>query len=331
MRSAGKVAFVGLLAILTAPHNAPSEGGAQLEGGLREWVVPVADAQPAGIAVDAQGAVWVTLRRANQIARLDPASGEWDLYVLPTANSGPLGIAADADGNIWYAANTVGKIGRIEAQTGKITEFAVPRNADAHSLAFAPDGTLWFTAERANRIFQLDPKAGSLGGFAVPTPDARPQGMAIGSDGAPWFCESGTNRLGQIDPATGRITEIEIPFADARPRQLVVLEQPVRAIYYTDAARGALGRLDLARMSFRDWLSPSGKSAQPEAIAADEDGYLWYNELRANQLVRFDPETQVFRRFTLPSPRSEVRAMTTDRQGRIWMALTGANKIAVVE
>ena len=330
-RRAGKAACVGLLAILTALLSVSSQGVAQLEGRLREWTVPVVDAQPAGIAVDAQGAVWVTLRRANQIARLDPASGEWELFVLPTANSGPLGIAADADGNIWYAASTSGKIGRVEAQTGKITEFTVPGNADAHSMAFAPDGTLWFTAERANRIFKLDPKTGGFGKFTVPTPEARPQGIAIGSDGAPWFCESGTNRLARVDPARGRITEIEIPFADARPRQLVVLEQPVRAIYYTDAARGALGRLDLVRMSFRDWLSPSGKNAQPEAIAADEDGYLWYSELRANQLVRFDPETQTFRRFTLPAPRSEVRAMITDQKGRIWMALTGANKIAVVE
>ena len=89
-RRAGKAACVGLLAILTALLSVSSQGVAQLEGRLREWTVPVVDAQPAGIAVDAQGAVWVTLRRANQIARLDPASGEWELFVLPTANSGPL-------------------------------------------------------------------------------------------------------------------------------------------------------------------------------------------------------------------------------------------------
>ena len=103
------------------------------------------------------------------------------------------------------------------------------------------------------------------------------------------------------------------------------------AIYYTDFRGGRLGRLDLAHMSFRDWPSPSGPSSHPYGIAADADGNLWYNEFSANQLVRFSPRTQTFQRFTLPSPHSEVRHMVRDARGRIWMALSGANKVAVVE
>ena len=45
----------------------------------------------------------------------------------------------------------------------------------------------------------------------------------------------------------------------------------------------------------------------------------------------FHESGETFERFALPSARSEVRHMARDARGRIWMALSGANKVAVVE
>ena len=103
------------------------------------------------------------------------------------------------------------------------------------------------------------------------------------------------------------------------------------AIYYSDFAAGRLGRFDIAAKTFQDWPSPSGATSQPYGIAADGSGNVWYEEFHANQLVRFRPQTQTFDRFPMPSPRSEVRHMVRDVRGRIWMALSGANKVAVIE
>ena len=309
----------------------PAQHGAELAGRVREWAVPLEDAQPSGVAVDARGRIWVALERAGKLARFEPKSGEWQPFAPPTPDSGPRGIIAALDGSLWYAAARAGKIGRVDAATGKITEYAVPGGAAAHSLALARDATLWFTAPEANRIFAMDTKKASFEEFSLPTENAQPEGIAITPDGLVWFAEAGANRLAWLDPRTGRIREVGTPFAAAHPRQLLAVEYPVRAIYYTDSARGSLGRLEVARMSFKEWTSPSGAASQPDAIAADGDGYIWYTELRANQLVRFDPQKQTFRRFTLPSPDSAARAMTADAGGRLWLALSGANKIAMVD
>lgn len=311
------------------PGEPPAEPAPlRLAGHVREWEIPVANSRVHDPATDPAGNVWLTLMRANQIARLNPVTGEWKFFTAPTADSGPHGLVSDEAGNIWYTANSAGKIGRVDAVTGEITEYKTPSAEDPHTPVFGPDGALWFTAQRANLLVRMDTKTGAMREYRVPTPDARPYGMVVGPDQALWFCEFGAGKLGRVDPATGEITEYRIPYEGARPRRLVSVGA---AIYYTDFARGTIGRLELVKFSFQEWPSPSGPGSQPYGIAADAEGVLWYNEFRANQLVRFDPETGQFTRFALPSPNSEVRHMVRDAAGRIWMALSGANKVAVVE
>lgn len=324
---AGQETSVVLQLLPGAPTSEPAP--LRLAGNVREWEIPVADAQPHDPTTDPAGNVWLTLMRANQLARLDPATGQWRLFTAPTPNSAPHGLVSDSAGNIWYTANGVGKIGRLDAASGQITEYSLPEDAsDPHTPVFGPDGALWFMVQRANQILRLDPSSGDVRAYPVPTPGARPYGIVLGPDQALWFCEFGTGKLGRLDPATGQFTEYRIPFEGARPRRLVARGA---AIYYTDFARGSIGRLDLVKFSFREWPSPSGRSAQPYAITADAEGVLWYTEFNANQLVRFDPETEQFTRFALPSPKSEVRHMVRDASGRIWMALSGANKVAMIE
>jgi virginiamycin B lyase len=324
----GKETRVTLRLLLDKPPTAKTPVTVGLHGHIREWTVPIENSLPHDPAVDAWGNVWLTLQRANRVARLNPETGEWKLFTPPTEGSGPHGLTADADGNIWFTENSVGNIGRVDARTGRVIEYRAPLAEDPHTPVFGPDGALWFTAQRANLVVRLNTQTGAMHEFRVPTPNARPYGIVVGPDGALWFCEFGANKLGRIDLQSGTITEFEAPPIDARPRRLAVAGY---AIYFTDFRGGRLGRLDLTHNSFQDWPSPSGTGSQPYGIAADTEGNVWYCEFGANQLIRFSPKTQAFERFPLPSPKSEVRHMVRDTKGRIWMALSGANKVAVIE
>ena len=72
---------------------------------------------------------------------------------------------------------------------------------------------------------------------------------------------------------------------------------------------------------------------EPYGIAADSAGKIWYEEssAKANQLVRFDPSVEIFRTYPMPAPNSSVRNIARDAKGRLWLPLSMANKIAVVE
>lgn len=308
----------------------PVAAGVELKGVMRMWDAPVPGSVPHDSAVDAKGNVWFTLQETGHIARFNPDTHEWKLFKVQTPDSGPHGLVPDAFGDIWFTENYAGKIGRLDPKSGAIAEFTPPTAKDPHTPVFGPDGALWFTAQNANVIGRLDIETGKIAEYGVPTQDAHPYGIVAAGDGALWFCELSGGKLGRVNPASGAIAEFTPKESNVAPRRLVAVKG---AIYFTDSGGGRLGRLTLADMKFKFWDSPSGNRSEPYGIAADSTGKIWYEEsgAAANNLVRFDPAVEVFRTYPMPAPNSSVRNMARDAKGRLWLPLSLANKIAVVE
>jgi len=308
----------------------PPAAAVELKGAVRTWDVPVSGALPHDPAVDPKGNIWFTFQGSNQIARFNPNTHEWKLYKVPTADSGPHGLVSDASGDIWFTENYAGKIGRLDAKSGAIHEYAASIAKDPHTPVFGADGGLWFTAQNSNVIGRLDVETGKIAEYGVPTQNAHPYGIVSDEDGGLWFCELTGQKLGRMDPSTLAVAEFIPPDSNVHPRRLVAAGG---AIYFTDSGGGRLGRLTLADKKFKFWDSPSGKNSSPYGIALDSTGKIWYEEsaASANKLVRFSPNGEVFTVFPMPAPDSSVRNIARDSRGRLWMPLSGANKIAVVE
>jgi virginiamycin B lyase len=205
-----------------------------------------------------------------------------------------------------------------------------PRARDPHSLVFHPDGRIFFTVQNANLVGSLDPKTGKVTLAEVPTPRARPYGIVVGLDGAAYFCEFGSNKIGRIDPKTLEITEFTLPDG-ARPRRIAV--NPDRFLYYSDFARGFLGRLDPESGKVEEWPSPGGPGSRPYGIASTADGTVWYSEsgVEPNTLVAFDPKTRAFQKWPIPSGGGVVRNMVATPGGKLYLACSGVNKVAIAE
>ena len=308
----------------------PAALAVELKGAMRVWELPVSGSVPHDSAVDAKGNVWFTLQETGHIARFNPDTQEWKLFKISTEDSGPHGLVASAQGDIWFTENYAGKIGKLDPKTGAIREFTPPTAKDPHTPVFGPDGALWFTAQNSNVIGRMDMETGKIAEYGVPTQDAHPYGIVSADDGALWFCELTGGKLGRVDPRGGTITEYTPTESGVKPRRLVAVNG---AIYFTDSAGGRLGRLTLNDKKFKFWDSPSGKQSEPYGIGADTAGKIWYEESGkdANNLVRFDPEVQVFRTYPMPAANSSVRNMARDGKGRLWLPLSLANRIAVVE
>ena len=322
----GADANVTLRLALAAPPAALVE----MKGTMRTWDAPIPGSLPDDAAVDPKGNVWFTLQEAGQLARFNPETQEWKVFKVPTPDSGPRGLASDIAGDIWFTENRVGKIGRLDAKTGLIAEYGTPSAKDPHTPAFGPDGALWFTAEESNVIGRVDVTTGKITEYGVPTQNAHPSGIVSAGDGALWFCEWSGGALGRVNPNGGVITEFAPPDSNVHPRRLVAVGD---AIYFTDSGGGRLGRLNLADRKFQLWNSPSGPDSEPYGIAADSTGKIWYEESaeKANKLVRFDPATQAFKVYPMPAANSSVRSIARDARGRLWMPLSLANKIMVME
>ena len=323
----GEDANVTLRLTFKAP---PVAAGVELKGTMHVWELPVPGALPHDSAVDSKGNIWFTLQETGHLARFNPDTHEWKLFKVLTPDSGPHGLVSDSFGDIWFTENYAGKIGRLDPKSGAIMEFIPPTAKDPHTPVFGPDGALWFTAQNSNVIGRLDIETGKIAEYGVPTQDAHPYGIVSAGDGALWFCELSGRKLGRVDPRGGAITEYAPLERNVEPRRLVAVGG---AIYFTDSGGGRLGRITLADKKFKLWDSPSGNHSEPYGIAADTSGKIWYEEsgTDANKLVRFDPAVEEFRTYPMPAPNSSVRNMARDAKGRLWLPLSLANKIAVVE
>jgi virginiamycin B lyase len=310
---------------------ARSASVATLQAAIKEYDVPTPKSQPHDPAAAPDGALWWTEQLANKIGRLDPKTGAIKEYPLKTAHSGPHGLTSDENGDIWFTANFAGYIGKLDAKTGGVTEYKIPdaRAKDPHTPVFDQRGTLWFTVQDSNFVGRLDPKTGKFDLKEVPTPKALPYGIVISSKGVPWFCEFGSNKLASLDPKTMAITEHVLP-EGARPRRLAITRDDI--IYYSDYARGYLGRYDTRNNKQEEWPSPGGPASKPYGIAIRSDGMVWYSEsgVEPNTLVRFDPKTHEFASEKIPSGGGVVRNMTVADNGNLYLACSGVNKVAVV-
>ena len=301
---------------------------------IREFDLPVPNSRPPDPAVGADGALWYTAQKANAIGRVDPATGTIKQYALQTPDSGQHGLVADKAGNIWFTANYAGYIGRLDPKTGNVTAFKIadPRGAKGpHTPAIAPDGRVWFTVQEGGVVGVLDPANGAIRIVDVPTPRALPYGLVINGKGIPYFCEFGSNKIARIDPQSLQVREFVLPSPDARPRRLALANDTT--IFYSDFARGYLGRLDTASEKVAEWASPGGAHSRPYGIAVTPDGMVWYSEsgVQPNTLVRFDPKTNAFDSWPIPSGGGVVRNMASTSDGTLYLACSGVNKVAIAK
>ncbi|HEX9147301.1 MAG TPA: cytochrome C [Candidatus Binatia bacterium] len=298
---------------------------------IKEWIVPTPGSRPHDPLAVSDGSIWYTGQFANVLGRLDPKTGKITEYRLPP-KSGPHGLVADRNGNIWYTGNFKATVGKLNPKTGEVTEYTMPDPAarDPHTPIFDHQGTLWFTVQGGNKVGRLVPATGDLKLVAVPTPKSRPYGMVVNSKNIPFFVEFGSNRIARIDPNTMEIREYVLPNAESRPRRVAITSDDV--LWYSDFSRGYLGRFDPATGKTTEWPSPGGPKSQPYGIAVVND-ILWYSEagVEPNTVVRFDPKTEKFQTWKIPSGGGVVRNIDVTKDGNLTLACSGVNRIALVQ
>ena len=292
-----------------------------------DWVVPTLGQRSRDTVEAPDGSIWWTGMWASLVGRLDPATGEMKEFALPPS-ARPHTIVPDEDGNIWYTGNSNATIGKLDPQTGEITEYPT-RGRDPHSAGFHPNGNLYFTAQGANILGRLNPETGEV--TEVDT-EPRPYDIRVDADGdgTVWVAYNGTNKIAALNPDTMAIRYYDVPNENSRVRRLGFSSDGM--VWYGNSGMGRVGRLNPATGEIQEWDSPSGPRSNPYGFAVVDD-IIWYNEsgMRPDTLVRFDPKTEQFQSWAIPSGIGTVRNIWVTRAGNLLIHQTGANRIGLVE
>lgn len=290
-----------------------------------EWTVPTLGQRSRDPIEAPDGSIWWTGMWASLAGRLDPESGLMEEYKLPPA-ARPHSIIPDTEGNIWYTGNSNSSIGKLDPNTGEVTEFKT-QAGDPHSATFHPNGNLYFTAQRAGMLGRLDPKTGEVDEIET---EPRPYGIQVAPDGTVWVAFNGTNKIGAMNPESMAVRYYEVPDEKTRIRRLGIDSKGI--VWFVNSSLGKIGRLDPITEEIKQWDSPSGPSSHPYALAVIDD-VVWYNEsgMRPDALVRFNPATESFQSWAIPSGVGIVRNVWVTEDNDLLIHQSSSNKVGLVK
>ena len=307
-------------------------GDAHVE--FKEWQVPTLGQRPRDPVESADGSIWWVGQWGNIMGQLNPLTGVMQEYALPE-NAKPHSVTIDKAGNAWYTGNKNGTIGKLDPSSGEITVFKMPDPAarDPHTAVFDSNGVLWFTLQHSNMIGRLKPETGDIKLVTMRTQGSKPYGIKVDAEGALWVACNGSNCLVRVDPLTMEIEEFKLPIPQTTVRRLDIDSKGM--IWYVNSSQGRLGRLNPQTGKVKEWPSPSGPKSHPYALAVIDD-IVWYNEsgVRPDPLVRFDPTTEKFQSWAIPSGKiyaGIARHIRPTRDGDLLIHQTSTNRIIRVK
>jgi copper transport protein len=150
-----------------------------------------------------------------------------------------------------------------------------------------------------------------------------------------WVGDSlpGSGRIWQLDISTGNYTMHKINATHV-----------TQSVLASDGSLWYIDPLGTENNGVVGFYNPSDNSSSrryviPEegilsGIAIDRNGSLWMPLVVTNgsdKVVRFDPATEQFSSYDIPTPDARPAGITSDRTGNIWFAEAGAGSIAKID
>ena len=292
---------------------------------ITEWQLPTPMFGRAA-AMGQDGMIYIAVPNDNQVVRFDPRTQSFRGWEMPRGHQ-PTSIVIDRSGSAWTTGYGNGTIARLRPATGMIAEFAVPSGVSSspHTLAISEDGeTLWFTMQAGDKLGSLDIATGRIAEYET---SGSPSGIALDRSGNVWWCRSTDNKLGRMEPRSGKISEIDLG-RGSRPRRIAVAADGT--LWVTLYGKGQIAKVNPQTMKVVKNYPLPGGNAGPHAVAIDNAGNVWANELKNDTVVRLDPATEALQLIRLPSPNSGVRHLLVDNS-RIWYVSSHNGKLGVID
>ena len=136
---------------------------------------------PVGLAIGADGNLYVGSFETSQITRFDATTGAL-IGPFSLAPAGIMGLTRGPDGDFYAAVDTSpNDVARFDGTTGAFKGLFIrpgdPHPSGARGPRWGPDGNLWVSANATGELLRYDATGAFLGAFA----------SGLGSPGSPAF------------------------------------------------------------------------------------------------------------------------------------------------
>ena len=144
----------------------------------------------------------------------------------------------------------------------------------------------------------------------------------------------GSSRIWQLNIVTGNYT---LHKTDNVVLITNVIPAPDGRLWYIDPIGASGGGSNKGRLGV---YNPKDNSSQgfvmpeagiPTGLAMDDNGNLWITMDLANKVAKFEPASEKFSLYNIPTPESRPTGMASDSSGNLWFAELDAGKIAKID
>jgi streptogramin lyase len=159
------------------------------------------------------GKVWVQDAGTYSLRRLDPVTGQFEVFQpFPEPSPNIYDVISDSQNNAYFTVFGADQIGRIDAKTRNITLYKTPTpNSAPRRGSMDSRGRLWFGEFRGNRIGMFDTETQRFQEWMPPTPWAQPYDVVADKNGEAWAGSMFTDRVTRLDAKTGQMTDYLLP------------------------------------------------------------------------------------------------------------------------
>jgi len=257
------------------------------------------------------GKIWITLSIGRGIASFDPKTQKFETFDHPPSVIYPHTVRVDKDSNIWYTVAMSNNLAKFDTKTKTFKIYDLPtRNT-----------TQWIMSHMARAVVWASKTFGLKGHNIVSDPEIVPipYGIDITPDGKVWFSQFNNRSIGYVDPATDEIKTVETPFI--APRRF--RSNSKGQLWIPSYNEGRFYRYTPETNEFKGYDMPTGKGDMAYALAIDaRDDSVWLCGTNSDSIIHFDPATEKFVVYQLPTRVSFMRDLEVDTAGNVWTSIS---------
>jgi streptogramin lyase len=165
---------------------------------------------PYGIDVAPDGGIWFSQLNVRRIGRIDPESGDYQLFDTPFP--GPRRLRFDSQGNLWIPAFSAGLLARFDTKTTEFKTWPLPTNPPGSETPYALNvdrrtDTVWICGTNSDTLIRFDPKTEAFTVYPLPTRVTYTREIDFDADGGVWTSNSNTPGW-QIETAAPQIIRL---------------------------------------------------------------------------------------------------------------------------
>jgi uncharacterized protein (TIGR03663 family) len=308
--SVDAVAFFPPEFVPSGPHSVPStlaprrEGERLLVGGSGSQ--PGAFVRPAGLAIDANGQVFVADTLNDRVQKFSPDGERLAISPRSLGLWEPWGVAADAAGNVYVADTSNHRIVKLDNDLRLIRAWGGPPTSQGRaepgpSDLYAPrgiaidlDGNVWVSDTGHSRVIVFSGDGTPLGAIGGPGRGPgqflNPVGIARAAGGDMLVADATNGRVQRFNRNRDYIGEIQVAGwdGDAPENQPYLVELSDGSVLVSVPSAGRIERIGADGRGRTSWerFGPGERAVRPLGVAVDSRGRIWATDALGSTLIR---------------------------------------------